>query len=309
VKVFHGVGDVPGDWPASAITIGKFDGVHAGHRAVVSALKTIAEREGLASVVVTFDRHPLALLSPEDCPTSLVSIEQKLDLLAGTGVDATLVLAFDRALSSLPPEEFVETFIVNTLHARFVLVGQDFRFGFRGAGDVDLLRELGTGYGFEVQIIDDVKPDYARRVSSTWIRELLSAGDVHAATRLLGHLPTVRGLVVHGAARGRELGYPTANLSPRSQGLIPDDGVYAGWLTDAGTRYPAAISVGNNPTFEGVPQKQVEAYVLDQDIDLYEHVVDVSFVERIRGMVAFTGIDPLIEQIADDVKRVREILA
>jgi riboflavin kinase/FMN adenylyltransferase len=309
VKIFHGVGDVPGDWPASAITIGKFDGVHAGHRAVVSALKTIAEREGLASVVVTFDRHPLALLSPEDCPTSLVSIEQKLDLLAGTGVDATLVLAFDRALSSLPPEEFVETFIVNTLHARFVLVGQDFRFGFRGAGDVDLLRELGTGYGFEVQIIDDVKPDYARRVSSTWIRELLSAGDVHAATRLLGHLPTVRGLVVHGAARGRELGYPTANLSPRSQGLIPDDGVYAGWLTDAGTRYPAAISVGNNPTFEGVPQKQVEAYVLDQDIDLYEHVVDVSFVERIRGMVAFTGIDPLIEQIADDVKRVREILA
>jgi riboflavin kinase/FMN adenylyltransferase len=309
VKVFHGVGDVPGDWPASAITIGKFDGVHAGHRAVVSALKTIAEREGLASVVVTFDRHPLALLSPEDCPTSLVSIEQKLDLLAGTGVDATLVLAFDRALSSLPPEEFVETFIVNTLHARFVLVGQDFRFGFRGAGDVDLLRELGTGYGFEVQVIDDVKPDHARRVSSTWIRELLSAGDVHAATRLLGHLPTVRGLVVHGAARGRELGYPTANLSPRSQGLIPDDGVYAGWLTDAGTRYPAAISVGNNPTFEGVPQKQVEAYVLDQDIDLYEHVVDVSFVERIRGMVAFTGIDPLIEQIADDVKRVREILA
>jgi riboflavin kinase/FMN adenylyltransferase len=309
VKVFHGVGDVPGDWPASAITIGKFDGVHAGHRAVVSALKTIAEREGLASVVVTFDRHPLALLSPEDCPTSLVSIEQKLDLLAGTGVDATLVLSFDRALSSLPPEEFVETFIVDTLHARFVLVGQDFRFGFRGAGDVDLLRELGTGYGFEVQVIDDVKPDHARRVSSTWIRELLSAGDVHAATRLLGHLPTVRGLVVHGAARGRELGYPTANLSPRSQGLIPDDGVYAGWLTDAGTRYPAAISVGNNPTFEGVPQKQVEAYVLDQDIDLYEHVVDVSFVERIRGMVAFTGIDPLIEQIADDVKRVREILA
>ncbi|MCU1408236.1 MAG: ribF [Microbacteriaceae bacterium] len=309
MKVFHGVGDVPGDWPASAITIGKFDGVHAGHRAVVSALKTIAEREGLASVVVTFDRHPLALLSPEDCPTSLVSIEQKLDLLAGTGVDATLVLSFDRALSSLPPEEFVETFIVDTLHARFVLVGQDFRFGFRGAGDVDLLRELGTGYGFEVQVIDDVKPDHARRVSSTWIRELLSAGDVHAATRLLGHLPTVRGLVVHGAARGRELGYPTANLSPRSQGLIPDDGVYAGWLTDAGTRYPAAISVGNNPTFEGVPQKQVEAYVLDQDIDLYEHVVDVSFVERIRGMVAFTGIDPLIEQIADDVKRVREILA
>jgi riboflavin kinase/FMN adenylyltransferase len=309
MKVFHGVSDVPADWPGSAITIGKFDGVHAGHRAVISALKTIAEREGLASVVVTFDRHPLALLSPEDCPISLVSIEQKLDLLAGTGVDAALVLAFDRGLSSLSPEEFVAASIVNTLHARVVLVGQDFRFGFRGAGDVDLLRELGAGYGFEVQIIDDVKPDHARRVSSTWIRELLAVGDVQAATRLLGHLPTVRGVVVHGAARGRELGFPTANLSPRSQGLIPEDGVYAGWLTDAGTRYPAAISVGNNPTFEGVAQKQVEAYVLDQDIDLYEHVVDVAFVERIRGMVAFTGVDPLIVQIADDVRRVREILA
>jgi riboflavin kinase/FMN adenylyltransferase len=126
---------------------------------------------------------------------------------------------------------------------------------------------------------------------------------------LLWYLPTVRGVVVHGAARGRELGYPTANLSSESQGLIPQDGVYAGWLTDDGTRYPAAISVGNNPTFEGVPQKQVEAYVLDEDMDLYDHVVDVSFVERIRGMVAFTGIDPLIEQIADDVERVRKILA
>ncbi|MGO4689363.1 bifunctional riboflavin kinase/FAD synthetase [Glaciibacter sp. 2TAF33] len=309
MRILHGVADVPADWPASAITIGKFDGVHAGHRAVISELKAIAERDGLASVVVTFDRHPLALLSPEDCPTSLVSIEQKLDLLAGTGVDATLVLAFDRALSSLPPEEFVETFIVNALHARYVLVGRDFRFGFRGAGDVDLLRELGAGYGYEVRLIDDVTPDNSRRVSSTWIRELLAGGDIRAATRLLGHLPTVRGTVVHGAARGRELGYPTANLSPKTQGLIPEDGVYAGWLTDASTRYPAAISVGNNPTFEGVPQKQVEAYVLDQDIDLYGHVVDVAFVERIRGMVAFTGIDPLVVQIADDVSRVREILA
>jgi riboflavin kinase / FMN adenylyltransferase len=309
MRVLHGVADVPADWPASAITIGKFDGVHAGHRAVITELNTIAEREGLASVVVTFDRHPLALLSPEDCPTSLVSIEQKIDLLAGTGVDATLVLPFDRALSSLPPGDFVDTFIVNALHARFVLVGRDFRFGFRGAGDVDLLRELGTGYGFDVLIIDDVTPEDTRRVSSTWIRELLSAGDVRAAARLLGHLPTVRGVVVHGAARGRDLGFPTANLSPKSQGLIPEDGVYAGWLTDAGVQYPAAISVGNNPTFEGVPQKQVEAFVLDQDFDLYGHTVDVAFVERIRGMVAYTGIEPLIRQIADDVERVRKILA
>ncbi len=308
MKTLSGVGDVPSNWPASAVSIGKFDGVHAGHRAVITELKSLAARDGLSAVVVTFDRHPLALLSPADCPTALVSVNQKLDLLAETGIDATLVLEFNEALSSLPPDEFICSILVNALRAQHVLVGRDFRFGARGAGDVALLQQFGETHGFEVHVIDDVKPDDEHRVSSTWIRQLLSDGDIPAASALLGHIPTVRGVVVHGAARGRELGYPTANLSPESEGLIPADGVYAGWLTDAGTRYPAAISVGNNPTFEDVPQKQVEAYVLDEDIDLYGHVVDVSFVERIRGMVAFTGIDPLIEQIADDVTRVRAIL-
>ncbi len=302
------MGDIPPDWPASAVTIGKFDGVHAGHRAVIEMLKERAQLDGLRSVVVTFDRHPLALLAPEKCPPLLVSTEQKLDLLAGTGVDATLMLEFNTELASLTPEEFVQSILVDALHARWVLVGRDFRFGARGAGDVELLTRLGKEAGFSVALVEDVKPDNEHRVSSTWIRDLLANGDIHAASSLLGYIPTVRGVVVHGAARGRELGFPTANLSSESQGLIPQDGVYAGWLTDGGVRYPAAISVGNNPTFEGVPQKQVEAYVLDEDLDLYDHVVDVSFVERIRGMVAYSGIDPLIKQIADDVERVREIL-
>jgi riboflavin kinase/FMN adenylyltransferase len=309
MKTLYGLDAVPEDWPPSAITIGKFDGVHAGHRAVIKRLTERAEQDGLASVVVTFDRHPLALLSPAHCPPALVSTEQKLDLLAGTGVDATLVLEFTEELAALSPEQFIDTILVNALHARWILVGRDFRFGHRGAGDVDLLAARGEKDGFSVALVDDVKPDNEHRVSSTWIRELLAAGDIAAASALLGHVPTVRGVVVHGAARGRELGFPTANLSPASQGLIPMDGVYAGWLTDAGKRYPAAISVGNNPTFEGVAQKQVEAYVLDEDIDLYDHVVDVSFVQRIRGMVAFRGIDPLIAQIADDVAQTRKILA
>ncbi|MGO4104556.1 bifunctional riboflavin kinase/FAD synthetase [Leifsonia sp. YAF41] len=308
MKTLNGVGAVPSDWPASAVSIGKFDGVHAGHRAVIAELESLAKRDNLSAVVVTFDRHPLALLSPSDCPTALVSLDQKLELLAETGIDATLVLEFNEALSSLPPEEFIRGILVTALHAKHVLVGRDFRYGARGAGDVALLQAIGATHGFEVHVIDDVMPDNRHRVSSTWIRELLSDGDISAASALLGHVPSVRGVVVHGAARGRELGYPTANLSPESEGLIPADGVYAGWLTDAGTRYPAAISVGNNPTFEGVPQKQVEAYVLDEDIDLYGHVVTVSFVERIRGMVAFTGIGPLIEQIADDVSQVRGLL-
>jgi len=309
MKTLYGAASVPAEWPASAVSIGKFDGVHSGHRAVITELKTLAAREGLASVVVTFDRHPLALLSPGNCPSALVSTEQKLDLIAETGVDATLLLEFNRALASLSPAEFVDTVLVRAMHARYVLVGSDFRFGARGAGDVALLRLLGAQAGFEVRLIDDVKPDNTRRVSSTWIRELLGDGDVRAAARLLGHLPTVRGVVVHGAARGRELGFPTANLSPEAEGLIPADGVYAGWLTDAGTRYPAAISVGDNPTFEGVAQKQVEAYVLDEDMDLYDHVVDVSFVDRLRGMVAYSGIEPLVVQIREDVERVRGILA
>ena len=301
--------DVPDDFGPSAVTIGKFDGVHAGHRAVISRLREAAGEQGLRPVVVTFDRHPLALLAPEKCPAALVGPEQKIDLLAGTGVDATLILAFDRALSLQSPEDFVTTILVDALHARLVLVGSDFRFGHRGAGDVALLTELGRRHGFDVEIVGDVMPRDGRRVSSTWIRELLADGRVSDAAVLLGHAPAVRGMVVHGAKRGRELGYPTANLSPDSDGLIPADGVYAGWLKVGQARYPAAISVGNNPTFDGVAQKQVEAYVLDEEIDLYDQVVEVQFVERIRGMVAFTGIEPLIVQMGDDVERVRQLLS
>lgn len=308
MKVFTAVEGIPDGFGPSAVTIGKFDGVHTGHRAVIARLRAVAAERGLTSAVITFDRNPLEVIAPEKCPASLVSNPQKLDLLAGTGIDATLMVAFDRALAALTPEEFVHRILVDRLHAAVVLVGSDFRFGARGAGDVALLRTLGEKHGFGVELIDDVRPEHGRRVSSTWIRELLADGDVAHAALLLGHVPAVRGVVVHGAARGRELGFPTANLSPESEGLIPADGVYAGWLTDQDRRYPAAVSVGNNPTFEGVPQKQVEAYVLDEDLDLYGHTVDVAFVERIRGMVAYQGIEPLIAQIAADVEQVRRIL-
>ena len=308
MRILDGVAQVPPHFGPSAISIGKFDGVHVGHRAVLARLRAIAARDHLQAVAVTFDRNPLALLAPEKCPESLVSVPQKLRLLATTGVDAALVLHFDRELASLAPEEFVRSILVDALHARAILVGADFRFGSRGAGDVALLTELGLQHGFVVEVVGDVRPTDDRRVSSTWVRELLAEGDVRRAAELLGHTPTVRGLVVHGAARGRELGFPTANLSPESEGLIPADGVYAGWLTDGGVRYPAAISVGNNPTFEGVPKKQVEAYVLDRELDLYDHVVDVEFVDRIRGQVAFTTIDDLIVQMRRDVDEVRGLV-
>ncbi|RFA09555.1 riboflavin biosynthesis protein RibF [Subtercola boreus] len=309
MKVFTSVDEIPADFGPSAITVGKFDGVHEGHRAVIRELLAVARSEDLVATAVTFDRHPSAFLAPERAPVALVGNEQKIDLLEKTGLDATLILTFDSALATLTPTEFVERILVNGLHARAVLVGRDFRFGLRGAGDVAFLAKLGITHGYTVRIIDDVSPSGGRRVSSTWIRELLAVGDVKTATTLLGHAPAVQGEVVHGAKRGRELGFPTANLSPSSEGLIPADGVYAGWLTDGDVRYPAAISVGSNPTFDGVPPKQVEAYVLDETIDLYGHVVLIAFADRIRGQVKFTGIEPLIEQMNDDVERVRERLA
>jgi riboflavin kinase/FMN adenylyltransferase len=189
-----------------------------------------------------------------------------------------------------------------------VLVGADFRFGSRGAGDVALLRALAAESGFEVIEIDDVASQGERRVSSTWIRELLTEGDVVAAAELLGESPSIRAEVVHGAQRGRTLGYPTANLSPQIEGFIPADGVYASWLVVDGVPYGAAVSIGNNPTFEGVPEKQVEAHAFDQAFDLYGKTVEVRFVRFIRGMRKFSGADELAAQMGRDEADIRTIL-
>jgi riboflavin kinase/FMN adenylyltransferase len=317
--VFRDPSEVPADFGPSVVAIGKFDGVHSGHRAVLARARVDAATSGARVVAVTFDRNPLALLRPEVCPEDLIGVHQKLQLLAETGIDATLLLRFDRQLANLTAREFVERMLVDALGVRTVLVGGDFRFGRGGAGNPDMLRELGDEFGFDVDVVDDVRAiEAGRRVSSTWIRELLAEGDVEGAAKLLGRHASVWGEVVHGLKRGRELGFPTANLSPDLEGFVPADGVYAGWLVDQGSadglrrgeRYPAAISVGVNPTFDDVRVRQVEAYVLDEtDLELYGRDVEIQFVSRIRGMVAFEGVDALIEQITDDVRRVRDVLA
>jgi riboflavin kinase/FMN adenylyltransferase len=261
------------------------------------------------AVAVTFDRNPLEVLRPEICPENVVATERKIALLGESDLDATLVLTFDRAMASREPEEFVRSILVDALHVVTVLVGRDFRFGRGGKGDPALLRELGPRYGFTVDVVEDVQLEGAqRRVSSTWIRELLAAGDVVEAARVLGRPVTVSGEVVHGLKRGRELGYPTANLSEVIDALAPADGVYAGWLDDhdTGIRHPAAISVGTNPTFDDVHRRQVEAHVLGEDgLDLYGHHVTVEFTSHLRGMVAFDGMDALITQMAADIEEAR----
>ncbi|QOC25960.1 bifunctional riboflavin kinase/FAD synthetase [Microbacterium hominis] len=313
--VFHDPAEIPEGFGPSVVAIGKFDGVHSGHRAVIDRARVAAAEAGARVVAVTFDRNPLSLLRPELCPEPVCSVGQKLDLLAAAGVDATLVLRFDEQLAALEPRAFVEHVLLS-LGVVTVMVGDDFRFGRGGAGDPALLTELGAEYGFAVDVVGDVQGG-GRRVSSTWVRDLLAAGDVEGAARLLGRPHAVQGEVVHGLKRGRELGFPTANLSASAEGFIPADGVYAGWLVDLGadgtavtTRYPAAISVGTNPTFDDVPVRQVEAYVLDEmGLDLYGHRVQIRFTHRIRGMVAFAGIEALIAQMDDDVARVRAALA
>lgn len=316
--VFTDPHEVPEGFGPAVVAIGKFDGVHAGHRALLERARVDATSSGARVVAVTFDRNPLAVLRPEKCPPSLIGVRQKVRLLEETGIDAALVLRFDADLAALEATAFVEHVLVGRLGVRTVLVGEDFRFGRGGAGDPALLAEMGKKHGFGVDVIDDVREmDGGRRVSSTWIRELLAAGDVEGAAKLLGRAPSVQGEVVRGLQRGRELGYPTANLTSEMEGFIPADGVYAGWLVDEGapdrlrqgTRYPAAISVGLNPTFDDVSVRQVEAYVLDETgLDLYGHDVEVQFVRRIRGMTAFAGVDALIAQIADDVAQVRVAL-
>ena len=316
--VFRDPAEVPPGFGPSVVVIGKFDGVHSGHRAVIDRARVEAVSLGAAVVAVTFDRNPLALLAPDKCPESLIGVTQKVRLLGDTGVDAVLVLRFDEDFASLSADDFARVVLVEALSAQAVLVGADFRLGRGGAGTVESLTAFGRSHGFEVDVVHDVRAaDRGRRVSSTWIRELLSSGDVADARKLLGRDHSVVGEVVHGLKRGREIGYPTANLSHELEGFVPADGVYAGWLIDEadasglrpGIRYPAAISIGTNPTFDDVASRQVEAYVLDEtDLDLYGHHVQLRFVDRIRGMGAFDGIDALVAQIADDVERTREIL-
>jgi riboflavin kinase/FMN adenylyltransferase len=300
--------DVPEGFGPSAVTIGKFDGVHLGHRGVIAQLTSLAADRGLEPVVVTFDRHPLALLRPEVCPDALVSNAQRAALLAETAVAATVVLEFTRELSALEPAEFAERILRDALDTRLVLAGADFRFGHRGAGTIDTLRDLGQKLGFEIELLEDVRVD-GERVSSTKIREHLAAGQVRDATALLGRFPRVRSTVVHGDAIGREIGFPTANLDPAMEGFLPADGVYAAWAWVDGTRYGSAVSIGNNPTFDGIPARRTEAHLLDASVDAYGKPIDLDFVEYIRPMVKFDGLDSLVAALSTDVERIRAVLA
>ena len=314
MRVWRDFSEVPSDLGRTVVTIGNFDGMHLGHQHVVRRAREVAAEVGVDHVVaVTFDPHPIAVLRPEHAPPTLTTIDGRLRLLGEAGVDDVLVIPFSREIAAWTPQEFIDRILLAALHAKAVVVGANFRFGNRAAGDCNLLRAAGAEHDF---VVEEVGLDGGPQVwSSTYVRTCLAAGDVAGAAEALGRPFTTRGVVVEGDKRGRELGYPTANVPVRSGAAAPADGVYAGRLTvldgpDAGTTYPAAISVGTNPTFAGERESRVESYVLDRtDLDLYGREVEVAFVDRLRGMVRFDSVQDLLDAMADDVARARAVLA
>jgi riboflavin kinase/FMN adenylyltransferase len=300
------------------ITIGVFDGVHRGHQALIAAAREQADLRGLPLVAMTFDPHPLAVIGPKRAPTSLATLEHRAELLRRAGADVVEVLAFDEDTAAMSPQDFVADVLVRRLGARAVVVGADFRFGHRAAGTLVTLEDEGARAGFSVVGVP-LAGDHGQRWSSTATRALIEAGEVAAAAVALGRPYRIDGEVVHGDHRGRELGFPTANLAASAIApvqtappTVPSDGVYAGWvrLLDSpdAPAMPSAISVGTNPTFDGL-ERRVEAHVLGRDdLDLYGQPIGVEIVDRLRGQLRFDGADALVAQMCEDVVNARAVL-
>lgn len=286
----------------AAVTVGNFDGVHRGHQHVVQRTRELAG--DLPVIAVTFDPHPLAVVAPSRAPKRLTTTQRRVELLLEAGVDEVRILAFDAEMASWTPQEFVDRILIDQLHAEIVAVGENFRFGHKASGDTAFLTATGQRSGFRV---DALSLDGGERpYSSTLTRELVAAGAMREAAEVLGRPHEVTGVVRQGDQRGRVLGFPTANVPVDEAFAVPPDGVYSGWLNRAdGTRMPAAISVGTNPTFDGI-ERRVESYVLDRtDLELYGEAIRVEFVDLLRGMVKFDGVDALVTQMNADVDRTR----
>ncbi|MDX2733148.1 bifunctional riboflavin kinase/FAD synthetase [Streptomyces sp. PA03-2a] len=309
---WRGLEDIPQDWGRSVVTIGSYDGVHRGHQLIIGRAVERARELGVPSVVVTFDPHPSEVVRPGSHPPLLAPHHRRAELMAELGVDALLILPFTTEFSKLAPADFIVKVLVDKLHAQLVIEGPNFRFGHKAAGNVQLLTEFGATYDYRVEVIDLYVSGEAgggEPFSSTLTRRLVAEGDVAGAAEILGRPHRVEGIVVRGAQRGREMGFPTANVETLPHTAIPADGVYAGWLNANGETMPAAISVGTNPQFDGT-ERTVEAYAIDRvGLDLYGLHVSVDFLAYVRGMAKFDSLDDLLVAIAADVKRAGELVA
>ena len=311
MRIWRSLEEVPRDLGHTVVTIGNFDGVHQGHVEVLRRARQVADRLDLGHVVaVTFDPHPIAVLRPVSAPAKLSTIDRRAELLGAAGADDVLVVPFDDEIADWAPDRFVEEILVETLHASAIVVGANFRFGHRAAGDVAMLHELGKEHDF---MVEGIALGGGPQVwSSTYVRNCLSTGDVEGAAEALGRPYSVTGVVGRGDGRGRGLGWPTANLAAEDLTAVPADGVYAGWLRilPSGERHPVAISVGKNPTFPGQRERRVESYVIDgpEGLDLYDQEVEVEFTAHLREQVRFDDAEQLSAAIEQDVRDTRAAL-
>ena len=315
MQIWRKPSDIPSDVTGTIVTIGVFDGVHKGHKAILAQTVSKAKELGLLPVALTFDPHPRTVHQPAAVTHLVTSLSDRLNRLESAGIKAVYVQHYTLEYASISPREFVFDQLARDLRAKAVVVGQDVRFGAGNSGDGAQLLELGREAGIAVTIMDDQRSDTGRRWSSTWVRELLEKGDVAEAGRVLGRPHRIRGVVEHGFQRGRELGFPTANLSGDDLGEIPADGVYAGWLVrdvpdSRATEYlPAAISVGTNPQFDG-ERRTVEAHVLGRsDLNLYDQPIAIDFISRLRPMVKMDSVEELLAQMDEDLREAAEVLA
>ncbi len=306
--------DIPADLGRTVVTVGVFDGVHRGHHAVLAETVHQARERGLMSVALTFDPHPAIVHHPERPIRLVATVDDRIDRLAAAGIDAVYVQHYTLDYAQATARDFVEKQLLGELRAGVVVVGEDVRFGKNNSGDGTLLSQLGGELGFDVVLLDDRGDNLGRRWSSTWIRELLELGDVAQVAQILGRAHRLRGEVVHGFQRGRDLGFPTANLKGEALGEVPADGVYAGWLvrnvpgTSAVEYLPSAISVGTIPQLDGI-ERTVEAHVLGRsDLNLYGEHVAVDFVERLRPMLAFNSVEQLLTQMDEDLRNTAVVL-
>ena len=288
----------------SVVVIGVFDGVHKGHQDVLTRARAIAGDKKI--IALTFDPHPVSIIAPDHAPTLLTTLSDRIELLKIHNADQVAVIKFTPEFAAMSPMDFVEKILVQQLGATTVVVGKNFTYGHKAAGTVQTLAQFPS---FET-IVLDLAPQDGEAVSSTRIRRFVIEGNVEKARELLTRPHRLDGIVVHGEKRGREIGYPTANLGEIDNQSIPADGVYAGWLSVGIDRWPAAISIGTNPTFAGVRARQVEAYAIDQvGLELYSRQASVEFGWRLRETVAFDGLEPMLVQMAKDCARARELTA
>ena len=284
------------------LAVGIFDGVHAGHQQIIATAKHLGE-----VTVMTFDPHPTSVVAPERTPSQLISVKDRIELLKQAGATYVEVVNFNKDFSQLSPDQFIEDVLLGRFKAEHVVIGENFNFGFKAQGSPKYLSKVGPKYGFGVSIVK-LQEERGSTISSTRIRSLIIDGEIERANELLTRRFYLKGPVVHGEKRGREIGYPTANLGLTPLATIPADGVYAGWLSVGESRWAAAISIGTNPTFPGVRGRQVEAYAIDQvGLDLYDQEAKIEFGFRLRDTLKFDGLAPLLEQMKKDCDQAREL--